>query len=84
MKAVHRGDADIFVYIMKIIRYFRFVRIQTYRIFYFYRRLFAKHQTLSFKCWIVSSRSRSHKTWLLSKLISKFFVYCCHSNIDFT
>ena len=27
--------------------YFRFSRIQTYRIFYFLRRLFAKHQTLS-------------------------------------
>ena len=29
-----------------------------------------------------SPRMRSHKIWLLS--ISKFFVYCCHSNIDFT
>ena len=28
-----------------------------------------------------SPRMRSHKIWLLS--ISKFFVYCCHSNIDF-
>ena len=27
--------------------YFRFSRIQTYRIFYFLQRLFAKHQTLS-------------------------------------
>ena len=27
--------------------YFRFIRIQTYRIFYFVRRLFAEHQTLS-------------------------------------
>ena len=27
--------------------YFRFSRISTYRIFYFLRRLFAKHQTLS-------------------------------------
>ena len=27
--------------------YFRFSRIQTYRIVYFSRRLFAKHQTLS-------------------------------------
>ena len=27
--------------------YFRFSRIQTYKIFYFLRRLFAKHQTLS-------------------------------------
>ena len=27
--------------------YFRFSRIQAYRIFYFLRRLFAKHQTLS-------------------------------------
>ena len=29
------------------IEFFRFSRIQTYRIFYFLRRLFAKHQTLS-------------------------------------
>ena len=27
--------------------YFRFSRIQTYRMFYFLRRLFAKHQTVS-------------------------------------
>ena len=27
--------------------YFRFSRIQTYRMFYFLRRSFAKHQTLS-------------------------------------
>ena len=57
-------------------------RIQTYRIFYFLRRLFAKHQTLSSQCWIFSSRSRSHKIRLLS--ISKFFVHCCHGNTDFT
>ena len=36
--------------------YLRFSRIQTYRIFYFLRRLFAKHQTLS-----SSSRTRSRK-----------------------
>ena len=53
--------------------YFRFSRIQTHRIFYFLRRLFAKHQTLTSKCWIFSSWSRSHKIRL----------YCCHSNIDF-
>ena len=29
-------------------KYFRFSRIQTYRIFYFLQRLFAEHQTLSF------------------------------------
>ena len=32
--------------------YFRFSRTQTYRSFYFLRRLFAKHQTLSSQCWI--------------------------------
>ena len=48
--------------------YLRFSRIQTYSIFYFLRRLFAKHQTLS-----SSSRTRSRKIRRLS--ISKFFVY---------
>ena len=62
--------------------YFRFSRIQTYRIFYFFRGLFGKHQTSSSQCWIFSSGSRWHKIRRLS--ISKFFVYCCHSNIDFT
>ena len=62
--------------------YFRFSRIQTYRIFTSVRRLFAKNQTLSSYFWIFSSRSRSHKIRLLS--ISKFFVPFYHSNIDFT
>ena len=53
------------------VRYFVFC-------YYFLRRLFAKHQTLSFWCWIFSSWSRSRKINRLS--ISKFFVYCCHSN----
>ena len=57
--------------------YLRFSRIQMYRIFYFLRRLFAKQQTLS-----SSSRTRSRKIRRWS--ISKFFVYCCHSNIHFT
>ena len=60
--------------------YFRFSQIQPYRIFYFLRGLFAKHQTLSSLCWIFSNWSGSHKIRLLS--VSKFFVYCCHSNID--
>jgi len=51
--------------------YFRFIWIQTYRIFYFSRRLFAKHHTLSSWCRILSSRSRSRKIRILS--ISKFF-----------
>ena len=38
--------------------------------------------TISSWCRIVSSRYRSRKIWTLS--ISKFFVYCCHSDIDFT
>ena len=58
------------------VRYFVFC-------YYFLRRLFAKHQTLSSWCWIFSSWSRSRKIRRLST--SKFFVYCCHSNqIDFT
>ena len=46
--------------------YLRFSRIQTNRIFYFLRRLFAKHQTLS-----SSSRTRSRK--IRRSSISKFF-----------
>ena len=37
--------------------------------------------TLSSSRWIFSSWSRSRKIRHLS--ISKFFVYCCHGNIDF-
>ena len=43
-------------------------------------RLFAKHQVLLSWNRIFSSRSRSHKIRILS--ISKFVVYCCHSDID--
>ena len=50
--------------------------------FNFSWRLFAKHYTLSSWSRIFCSRSRSRKIWFL--LISKFFVYCCHSDIDFT
>ena len=50
--------------------------------FFFSRRLFAEHHTLRFWCRIFSSRSRSRKIRILS--ISMFFVYCCHSAIDFT
>ena len=32
---------------LRFAMYFRFSRIQTYRTFYFLRRLFAKHETLS-------------------------------------
>ena len=52
-----------------------------FRIFYFSRRVFAKHYTLLSCCRIFGSRSRSRKIRLL--LISKIFVYCCHSDIDF-
>ena len=41
--------------------YFRFIWIQTYRIVYFSRRLFAKHHTISSWCRIFSSRSISSK-----------------------
>ena len=58
------------------------IRFETYRIFYFSRRLFAKHHTLSSWYRIFSSRSRSRKIRILS--ISKFFVDCCHNDVDFT
>ena len=51
--------------------YFLFSRIQTYRSFYFFRRLFAKHQTLSSYCWVFSSWSRWRRIRRLS--ISKLF-----------
>ena len=60
---------------------FRFIWIQTYRIFYFSQNLFAKHHTLSSWCRISSSRSRSRESRI--KSILKFSVYCCHSDIDF-
>ena len=53
---------------MKNIRfeiYLRFIWIQTYRKFYFSRRLFAKYHTLSSWCRIFSSRSRSHEIRIL-------------------
>ena len=50
--------------------------------FYFSRRLFAKHYNLSSWGRILSSKSRSRKIRILS--ILKFFVYRCHSDIDFT
>ena len=50
--------------------------------FFFSRRLFAKSHTISSWCRIFSSRSRSGKIRILS--ILKFFVHCCHSDIDFT
>ena len=52
-----------------------------YRIFYFSWRLFAKHRTISSWCRILSSRSTSREIRILS--ISKFFVYFCHSDMDF-
>ena len=52
---------------------FCFGGIQTYRRFYFSRRLFAKHHTLTSWCRIFSSRSRSCKVRILS--ISKFFLF---------
>ena len=45
-------------------------------------RLFSKHQTLSYWCWIFSSWSRSRKLGVYQ--FQRFFVYCCHNNIDFT
>ena len=58
--------------------YLRFSRIQTYRIFYFLTRFFAKHQTFK------SSSSRTRSSKIRRSSVSKFFVYCCHSNIHFT
>ena len=60
----------------------RFIWIKTYRIVYFSPSLFAKHRTLSSWCQIFSSRSTSRKILIFS--VSKFSVYCCHSDIDFT
>ena len=62
--------------------YLRFIWIQTYRKFYFSWRLFAQHYTISSWNPIFNSRFRSHNIRVLS--ISKFFAYCCHSDIDFT
>ena len=39
--------------------YFRFSRIQTYRVFYFLRRFFVKHQTLSFVGFSVAGQDRA-------------------------
>ena len=50
--------------------YFRVIWIQTNRIFYFSRRLFAQHHALSSWCWIFSGKSKSSKIRILS--ISKF------------
>ena len=50
--------------------YLCFIWIQTYRTFYFSRKLFAKHYTLSSWCRIFSSRSRSREIRI--KPISKF------------
>ena len=44
----------------------RFIWIQTYRIFDFSRRLFAKHHTLSSLCRIFSSMSKSREIWIKS------------------
>ena len=60
----------------------RFIWIKTYRIVYFSPSLFAKHRTLSSWCQIFSNRSTSRKILIFS--VSKFSVYCCHSDIDFT
>ena len=59
---------SLFIYLFIL-----FIWIQTYRIFYFSRRLFAKHLTLSSWCRFLSSRSRSRKIRILS--ISKFFLF---------
>ena len=59
--------------VTQIFAFFCFSRIQTYRVFYFLRKLFGKHQTLSSQCRIFSSWSRSHKIRLLS--ISKIFLF---------
>ena len=50
--------------------YFRVIWIQTNKIFYFSRRLFAQHHALSSWCRIFSGKSKSRKIWILS--ISKF------------
>ena len=49
--------------------------------FLYSQRLFAKHHTRSSLCRIFHGRSLSYK--FVFNLI-QFFVYCCHSNVDFT
>ena len=58
---------SLFIYLFIL-----FIWIQTFRIFYFSRRLFAKHHTLSSWCRILSSRYRA-KFGFFS--ISKFFLF---------
>ena len=77
--------SDIIMYIMKIMwwglkrilssrfRDIYFIWIQTYRIFYFSRRVLAKHHKVSSSSRIFSSRSRSRKILILS--ISKFLFF---------
>ena len=54
--------------------YFRFVRIQTYRIFYFLRKFFAKHQTLSSQCSIFCRRQITQNSALMNFKVFLFIV----------
>ena len=49
--------------------------------FLYSQRLFAKHRTRSSLCRIFHGRSLSYK-FVFNSI--QFFVYCCHSNVDFT
>ena len=71
---------DYWIYI-RFENYLRFKWIQTYRIFLFSLRLFAKLHYISSWCWIFHGRARCRKIRVY--LISKIFVYRCHGKIDF-
>ena len=61
-------------------KFVQFIWVKTQN-FLHSQRLFAKHHTRSSLCRIFHGRSLSYK--FVFNLI-QFFVYCCHSNVDFT
>ena len=65
---------------MRSWKFVQFIWIKTQK-FLHSQRLFAKHHTRSSLCRIFHGRSLSYK--FVFNLI-QFFVYCCHSNVDFT
>ena len=66
--------------LMRSWKFVQFIWIKTQK-FLHSQRLFAKHHTRSSLCRIFHGRSLSYK--FVFNLI-QFFVYCCHSNVDFT
>ena len=66
--------------LMRSWKFVQFIWIKTQK-FLHSQRLFAKHHTRSSLCRIFHGRSLSYK--FVFNLI-QFFVYCSHSNVDFT